>query len=137
MAFAGSGAADEHDVALLFEERAGSEVTHHGLVDRGVVEGEVGEFLGERQLGGAHLVAYRACLFLGDLRLEQLTEDLLDAVPAPPRFGEDVVEAGAHAGELEHAHHVDEFRALHGGSAADRSGRSRPPALGRGRARGA
>ena len=49
-------AADEHHIALVGEELAAGEIVHQGGVDRGAVEGEVAEVLGQRQPGDGHLV---------------------------------------------------------------------------------
>ena len=62
-----AGAADQDDVALVGEEPAGGQIVDEGGVDRGTVEGEVGEVLGQRQPGDRHLVLDRAGLLLGDL----------------------------------------------------------------------
>ena len=53
MGLAGAGSADQHGVALLGEEGAAGEVANESLVDRRVLEGEVVDVLGERQLGEA------------------------------------------------------------------------------------
>ena len=65
--FTGAGAADQDDVALMGEEVAAGEVAYQGLVDRRLVEGEVVDILGKRQLGDGDLVLDRARLLLGDL----------------------------------------------------------------------
>ncbi len=57
MALARAGAADEDGIALGLEEGATGQLAHQMLVDRRVLEGEVGDLLGERQLGDAHLVS--------------------------------------------------------------------------------
>jgi hypothetical protein len=44
---AGAGPADQHGVALLGEESAAGQIAHQGLIDRGTVELEVVEVLGE------------------------------------------------------------------------------------------
>ncbi|MCP1749137.1 hypothetical protein AB7M66_000062 [Bradyrhizobium japonicum] len=49
--FACTGAANQHDVALLGDEAAVSEIIDESLIDRRAVELEVGDVLGERQLG--------------------------------------------------------------------------------------
>ncbi|BCM87580.1 hypothetical protein mvi_60410 (plasmid) [Methylobacterium indicum] len=75
------------------QELAASEVVHQTLVDRRSGKGELGEVLGERQLGrdpmrsGSHgtlnhLVADRARLLLADLGLQQVADDLLRFVAA-------------------------------------------------------
>ena len=56
MGLAGAGAADQHDVALGFEEAAHCEVADQGLVDRRGGEVELGQLPGRRQPGGRHLV---------------------------------------------------------------------------------
>jgi hypothetical protein len=62
MGLACPGAADEDQVALLGEEAAAGEVTDQGLVDRGAVEDELFDVLGQRQLGDGDLVFdERAC----------------------------------------------------------------------------
>jgi hypothetical protein len=50
---------------------------HERLVDRRALELEVGEVLGERQLGDGELVLDRARLLLVDLGVEQITDDAL------------------------------------------------------------
>ena len=76
-------------------------------------EVEIGELLGQRQLGDAHLVVDRARLLRGDLGLEQRADDVLDAVLALDAGGDDLVIGGPHAGELQRRHHVQDLRALH------------------------
>ena len=77
MGFAGAGPADQHGIALLGDEAAAGEVVHERLVDRRALELEVGEILGERQLGDGELVLDRARLLLVDLGVEQITDDAL------------------------------------------------------------
>jgi hypothetical protein len=62
---AGAGAADQHGVALLVEEVAAGEVADQRLVDRRVVEVELLDLLGQRQLGAViwYLIE-RACFSL-------------------------------------------------------------------------
>jgi hypothetical protein len=96
-----------------FEEAAGGQRADQGLVDRRAGEVELGQLLGEWQAGGGELIAHRAGLLLGDLGLEQVGEDLLDGVLALEAGGEHLVEGGAHAGELQAAHHVEQVLALH------------------------
>ena len=62
MSLAGTCPADQHGVALLGDEAAADEVVHERLIDRGALELEVVEVLGEWQLGDRELV-------LGDLPL--------------------------------------------------------------------
>src|SRR5436305_6489787 len=56
MGLASAGAANQHDVALLGDEAAASEIIDESLIDRRAVELEVDDVLGERQLGNGELV---------------------------------------------------------------------------------
>jgi hypothetical protein len=47
MGLPGAGATDEHHIALVGEELAAGEIVHQGGVDRGAIEGEVVEVLGQ------------------------------------------------------------------------------------------
>ena len=113
VALAGAGPTDRDHVALLRQEVAAGQIAHQLLVDRRILEDEVGELLGERQLGDPHLVADRACLLLGDLGLEQGSNDLVDAVLALDAGGDDLVIGRPHAGELQGRHHLQDLRAIH------------------------
>ena len=64
MRLAGAGSPDQDDIALLGDEAAGGEVAHESLVDRRVLEREVVDVLGQRQLGDGELVLDRARLLL-------------------------------------------------------------------------
>ena len=97
MALAGASPTHRDHVALLGEEVATGQVAHQLLVDRRTLEDEVGELLGERQLGNPHLVADRARVLLGDLGLEQGSDDLVDAVLALDAGGDDLVVGRPHA----------------------------------------
>ena len=85
---------------------------HQRLVDRRALEGELVDVLGERQLGDGDLVLDRARLLLGDLGLEQVADDALRLVLALHRRGDDLVEGGLHAVELELAHGVEDLRCV-------------------------
>ncbi|GEC17306.1 hypothetical protein J2S34_002027 [Nitrobacter winogradskyi] len=113
MGLAGAGAADQHDVALLGDEPAASEIIDQRLVDGGALELEAIEILGERQLGDSELVLDRAGLLLVDLGIEQIADDALRFVLALDGGRHDLVEGGLHAIELEFAHEVEELRAFH------------------------
>ena len=69
MRLARAGSADQDDVALLGDEAAAGEIAHQSLVDRRVLEGEVVDVLGQRQLGDGQLILDRARLLLRDLGL--------------------------------------------------------------------
>src|ERR1700751_5215396 len=77
MCFAGACSADQHDVALLGDEAAASEIVDERLIDRRAIELEVGYVLGKRQLGDGELVLDRTGLLLVDLRIEQIADDAL------------------------------------------------------------
>jgi hypothetical protein len=131
MTFAGTGATDQDGVALLREERAASEFAHQRFVDRAAGEFEVGQLLGQWQLGGGHLVADRAGLLLGDLGGEQITHDLLHGMLAFNPVGQHFIERGTHARELQLAHHLQDLMAFHGATSEGcRSARSPLPARG-------
>ena len=52
---AGAGSANQHDIALLGDEATTGEVGDERMVDRGVLELEVVEILGERELGDSRV----------------------------------------------------------------------------------
>ena len=68
---------------------------------------------GRRQPGGRHLVLDRARLLVGDLDLQQRTDDLLHRMAALEPVGEDIVVGGAHACELQRRHHRQHLMTLH------------------------
>ena len=116
---------------LLSQEVAAGEFLDQGLIDRGSGEVEVGQLLGRRQPGGRHLVLDGARLLVGDLGLQQRTDDLLHRMTAFEPVGEDVVVGGAHACKLQRRHHRQHIMTLHDRPpSGGRSGGSRPPAGG-------
>lgn len=106
MGLSGSGAADQHEVALMIEEVSGGQVADQGLVDLGGREVELVDFLGQRQFGDGHLVFDRARLLLTDLGGQQIADDLLWLVLSLDRCGDDLVVGRPHAVELQLAHGV-------------------------------
>ena len=64
MCLPGAGSADQDDIALLDDESAAGRIAHESLIDRRVLEGEVVDILGQRQLGDGELVFDRARLLL-------------------------------------------------------------------------
>jgi hypothetical protein len=110
---AGPGAADEDGIALLSQEGAGRQVPNQGLVDGGAVELELGQLFRQRRLGDAELIADRAGVLFGDLRLEQLADDLRHRMLALQPVADHLVEGGAHPGQLQLAHHLDDLVTLH------------------------
>ena len=109
MGLAGSGAADQHEVALVIEEVAGGQVADQGLIDLGRLEVELLQFLGQRQFGDCHLVFDRPRLLLRYLRGQQVADDLLRLVLAFEGRADDLVVRGPHAVELQLSHRVDHF----------------------------
>ena len=85
---------------------------------------EAVELAGERQLGSGHLVLDGTGVFLGDLSLQQVANDVLDGVLALEGVGNDLIIGVTHAGELQLGHQVDDLMALHH-HAALRTGSSR------------
>ena len=67
MRFTGSGASDQHDIALIGHESAGCKVTNQARIDRRVGEVKVVEILRQRQLCDGELIANRPVLLLGNL----------------------------------------------------------------------
>ena len=101
------------DAPQLLLPSAAVQVAHEGLVDRAPGELELGQLLGQRQLGGADLIADRAGLLLRHLGAQQVAEDLLHgSLPLQP-VAHDVVVGGAHAGELEFGHQRQQIMPLH------------------------
>ena len=101
MGLAGSGSSDQDDVSLLGDEAAAGEIAHESLVDRRVIEREVVDVLGERQLGDRELVFDRARLLLRDLGLQEIADEALRLMLALERGGQRLVVGGLHAVELE------------------------------------
>jgi hypothetical protein len=82
MGLAGTRSADQHDVALLGDEAAASEIIDKRLVDRRAVELEVGGILGKWQLGDDELVFDRSRLLLTNLGSVQMADNALGFVLA-------------------------------------------------------
>jgi hypothetical protein len=60
----------------LGDEAASRQVVNEAVVKRGAGKGEVGQLLGDWQLGNGERILGRSRLFLGDLGLEQISDDL-------------------------------------------------------------
>lgn len=69
-------------------------------------EVELFDVLGQRQLGDGHLVSDGSGLLLGDLGLQQVSNDAGRLVLAFDACGHDLVISAAHPVELEAAHQV-------------------------------
>jgi len=106
MGLAGSGAADEDHVALVGDEAAIGQFPNQPLVDRCSGEVELFDVLGQGQLGDGHLVSDGSCLLLGDLGLQQISNDAGRFMLALDACGHDLVISAAHPVELEAAHQV-------------------------------
>ena len=110
---AGPGAADQNDVALVGVELATGKVAHQDLVDRRAIEAEVRKILGGRQLGRGDLVLDRSRLLLADLGSELVPHEALQLLQALDIGGDNLVEIGIHAVELELAHDGQDLVTLH------------------------
>ena len=92
---------------------AGGEVADQRLIDRCVVEDELLDLLGGRQLGDRDLVLVRTRLLLGDLGGEQVADHPLRLVLPLHRGRDDLVIGGLHAEELQPAHGGQNLGSLH------------------------
>ena len=109
----GAGSPYKHAVALLGDEAAIGERADQRLVDRRVLEHEVVDVLGQRQLGDGELILDRASLLLGYLGLQEIADEALRLMLALQRDGERLIIGRLHAVELQLAHHVEHFDAFH------------------------
>ncbi len=92
MRLACAGASDEDEIALLDDEGSAGQVAHESFVDWRVLEGEVLDVLGQRQLGDGELILDRARLLLGDLGLQEIADEALRLVRSePPRLSRDTM----------------------------------------------
>ncbi|MGY4448668.1 hypothetical protein ACVWZR_003328 [Bradyrhizobium sp. i1.3.1] len=89
------------------------EIIDESLIDRRAVELEVGDVLGERQLGNGELVFDRPGLLLVDLGVEQVADNALRLVLALDGSCHDLVEGSLHAVELKFAHEVEDLGSFH------------------------
>ena len=113
MGFAGAGSADEDGVALGVQESAGGELANLPFVDWRIGEHELVEILEDGELGPADTIANRARLTVCVLGSDQAGNEGEDLIaPGKPLAG-DLVEAGAHAIELEPAHGLEDLMAFH------------------------
>src|SRR5665213_477893 len=113
MGFAGAGAADEDSIALDVEEGAVGEFAQLALVDWRFGEDERVEFLEDRKLGPADAVADRAGLTMCAFGPDQAGDEGVDLVASGEPLAGDLVEAGAHAVELELGHGLEDLMAFH------------------------
>src|SRR5450631_3601787 len=113
MGFASAGSADEDPVALGVEESAGGEFAHLALVDRRLGEDERVEVFEDRELGSADAIADRAGLTMCALGPDQAGDEGVDLVAPDEPLAGDLVEAGAHAVELQFGHGLEDLMAFH------------------------
>ena len=113
MGFAGAGAADEDRVALGVQEGAGGKFAHLALIDRRVGEDELVEVFEDREPGAADAIADRSGLPVGALGPDQAGDEWVDLVAPGEALAGDLVEAGAHAVELEFAHGLEDLMTFH------------------------
>ena len=125
MRFAGSGAADQHDIALGRQERSALQRAHQFLVDRAALEHERAHILDRRQLGSAHPVADGGGMAVCGLGAQQIGQDFgYRALALYAGVGR-LVERADHPLEAEPAHGMDHLMPLHGRLAGCHSARSR------------
>jgi hypothetical protein len=113
MSFAGAGSTDEDRVALGVEEAAGGEFANLALVQRRVGEDELVEVFEHREPCAADAIADRSRLTVSALGSDQAGDEGIDLIAPGEPFAGDLVEAGAHAVELEFAHGVEDLVAFH------------------------
>src|SRR6185312_10399896 len=113
MGFAGARAADEDGVALGVQEAAGSKLAHLALVDRRVGEDERVEIFEHGEPGAAVAIADGPRLPVGPLGPDQAGDEGIDLVAPGEALAGDLIEAGAHAVELELAHGLQNLMAFH------------------------
>ena len=113
MRLAGSGAADQDQVALCIEEGAGSNLTDMAFIYRRVAEDESVEILQHRELRTAEAIVDRTRLAMGDLGADQAGEQRVKFLAPVEAFTGHLVEAGAHAVELEAGHGLNDLVTFH------------------------
>ena len=109
----GAGSPYEYGVARLGKKAAAGERADQRLVDRRVLEHEVIDVLGQRQLGDGELVLDRARLLFGDFGAQEVADEALWLMLAFQRDGQRLVVRRLHAVELQLAHHVEHFGPFH------------------------
>jgi hypothetical protein len=113
MRFAGAGSTDENHVAPCVQERTGGEFADQAFIDRRIGEDKFANILEDREFGAAHAIADRACLPVGTFGANQTGEEGKDLITPIEALASDLVEAGAHAVELEFSHRLEDLMALH------------------------
>ena len=113
MGFAGAGAADEDRIALGVQEGAGGEFAHLPFIDRRIGEDELVHVLENRELGAADAIADRAGLPVGAFGPDQAGDEGIDLIAPGKTLAGNLIEAGAHAVELQFAHGFQNLVAFH------------------------
>src|SRR5665213_1114083 len=113
MGFAGAGATDEDGVALGIQEGAGGEFANQSLIDGCVGEGEGIEIFENRELGAGDAIADRAGLTVGAFGPDQAGDERINLVTPGKTLAGNLIEAGAHAVELQFAHGFQNLVAFH------------------------
>lgn len=113
MGFAGAGATDEDGVALGVEEGAGGEFAHLALIDRRIAKDKSVEVFENRELGPTDTIADRSRLPVRALGADQAGDERINLIAPGKTLAGDLIEAGAHAVELEFAHGFQNLMAFH------------------------
>jgi hypothetical protein len=113
MRFAGTGSAYEDHVAPRVQERARGELANPVFINRRVGEDELGNILEHREFGAAHAIDDRAGLPVSAFGADQAGEKRKDLIAPGKPLADDLIEAGAHAVELEFSHRLEDFMAFH------------------------
>ena len=113
MSFAGAGSADEDHVASCVEEGADGKFANQAFIDRRVGEDEFADILKDREFGAAHAIADRARLpWVRSARIRLARKGKISSRRLRLLTGY-LVEARAHAVELEFSHGLEDLVAFH------------------------
>ena len=110
-----SGAADQHNVALVGDEAAGAKIAHQALVDRCAGKVELLDVLCQGQLGDGQLIADGSCQLLSDLRLQQIADEPGRFVLPLDACSQDLVIGAAHSVKLQRPLQIEDLSAFHDG----------------------
>jgi len=103
------------------------ERAHQPFIDRGPIEHEGVDILGDRQLGGRHPIADRSSVPVCCLGPQQISQDLHQGALALQAGSDRLVERAGHALETKAAHGLDHLMPLHLYLAGCHSGHSWRP----------
>src|SRR5674476_342405 len=113
MRLAGTGAADKDRIALGVQEGAGGEFANLPFVDRRIGEDELFQIFENRELGAGDAIADRARLPMCAFGPDQASDEGIDLIAPGKTFAGNLIEAGAHAVELQFAHGLQNLMAFH------------------------